>query len=245
MESEHRSSIGGFQARENRQETRSSRHAPFRMKTAPYSGIPVSPLFLAAALALSIFAAALPAAAQFGTDEKQQTFDYTPPGEETPQLQKETVSVEYEDAELVNDPVQGVFMVSKSRWKNWVARSVYLLIMDIALVVILLSLPRNEEHNIIIAYTLSGSSAILSFWVFLCAWLLMRLHAAAWLLILPLSLVMAAVTYVILMKIKRSDVSLAELRESFQKMSELANEDQRLLTIEGQPGDWPNSDFLR
>ena len=215
------------------------------LKSVLNSAMRADPVFLAAALAFTLLAAPLPASAQFGTDEKQQTFDYTPPGEETPQLQKETVSVEYEDAELVNDPVQGVFMVSKSRWKSWVARSVYLLIMDIALVVVLLSLPRNEEHNIIIAYTLSGASAILSFWVFLCAWLLLRLHAMAWLLILPLSLVMAAVTYVILMKIKRSDVSLTELRESFQKMSELANEDQRLLTIEGQPGDWPNPDFLK
>ena len=136
-------------------------------------------------------------------------------------------------------------MVSKIRWKSWLARSVYLLIMDVALLVILLSLPKNEEQNIIVAYVLSGSSAILSFWVFLCAWLLFRLHAAAWLMILPLSLVMAAVTYIVLMKIKRSDVSLTELRESFQKMSALDNEDQRLVSMEGEPGDWPDNDFLK
>ena len=191
------------------------------------------------------WAGCLPAGAQFDTDKTQQSFDYDPGGEETPQLQKESVSVEYADAELINDPVRGVFMVSKSRWKSWVARSVYLLIMDVALLVILLSLPKNEEQNIIVAYVLSGSSAILSFWVFLCAWLLFRLHAAAWLMILPLSLVMAAVTYIVLMKIKRSDVSLTELRESFQKMSALDNEDQRLVSMEGEPGDWPDNDFLK
>ena len=200
---------------------------------------------MATALALLFCAAALPAAAQYGTDEKQQTFDYVPAGKEPLPVQKEIVTIDYEDAEMITDPVQGTYMVSKSRWKNWVARSVYLLIMDVALIVILLSLPKNEEYNIIIAYVLSGSSAVLSFWVFLCAWLLLRLHSSAWLFILPLSLVMAAVTYVILMKIKRSDVSLTELRESFQKMSDLSNQDIRLVSIEGQPGDWPNQDFLK
>ena len=200
--------------------------------------------FLTMALAFPLFGAALPAAAQYGTDEKQQTFDYNPV-EGTSQVPKEIVSVDYEDAELVNDPVQGVFMVSKSRWKSWLARAIYLLMVDIALVVILLSMPKSEEYNIIIAYTLSGTSAGLSLWVFMCAWVLLRLRAAAWLFILPLSLVMAAVTYIILMKIKRSDVSLGELRESFQKMSALSKEDQRLVSIEGQPGDWPNQDFVK
>lgn len=200
---------------------------------------------LAAALALPLIAAALPAAAQYGSDEKQQTFDYTPAAKETPQLQKELVSVDYEDAEMINDPVQGVYMVSKSRWKSWVARAVYLLIIDIALLAIILSLTKNEEHNIIIAYILSGSSAVLSFWVFLCAGLLLRLKSWTWICILPLSLLMAAATYIVLMKIKRSDVSLAELKESFQKMSAMSGEDGRLATIDGRPGDWPGPDFLK
>jgi len=200
-------------------------------------------LFLLAALAC--LGPALPAAAQFDSDKTQQAFDYTPAGDETPEIQQDSVSVDYGDAEKIDDPIRGVFMVSKSRWKNWVARSVYLLIMDIALMIVLLSLPKNEEHNIIIAYVLSGSSAILSFWVFLCAWLLFRLNAPAWLMILPLSLAMAVVTYIVLMKIKRSDVSLAELKESFQKMSALSNEDRRLVSMEGTPGDWPDRDFIK
>ena len=205
----------------------------------------INRVFLALTLALPFFAAALPAAAQYDSDAKQQAFDYTPPGDEASQVLKEIVSVDYDDAELINDSVRGVFMVSKSRWKSWVARAVYLLIMDIALIVILLSLPRNEEHNIIIAYILAGASATLSYWVFLCACILMSLKSSTWMLILPLSLAMAVVTYIILMKIKRLDVSLAELRESFQKMSALSNEDARLVSIEGQPSDWPNQDFLK
>lgn len=200
---------------------------------------------LTIALALPLFAAALPAAAQFGTDKREQAFDYTPDGVEIPKGPKAIVSVDYGDTELINDSVRGVYMVLKTRWKNWVERAVYLLMMDIILIMILLALPKNEEYNIIISYTLSGASAILSFWVFLCAWLLWRLNASVWLLILPLSLVMAAVTYVILMKIKRSDVSLTELRESFQKISALSTEDRRLASIEGQPGDWPNQDFIK
>ena len=195
-------------------------------------------------LCLALFAR--PAAAQFDTDKNQQSFDYNPDAAETPQIEKETVSVDYGDAELVtDDQLRGVYMLSRSRWKSWVERAVYLLIMDIGLLVILLSLPKSDEHNIIIAYVLSGSSAILSFWVFLCAVLLFRLHAAAWLMILPLSLVMATVAYIVLMKIKRYDVSLAELKESFQKMSALSNEDSRLVSMEGQPGDWPDKDFIR
>jgi len=205
----------------------------------------INRILLAMALALPFFAAALPAAAQYDSDAKQQAFDYTPPDEETSQIIKEIVSVDYEDAELINDSVRGVFMVSKSRWKSWVARAVYLLIMDIALIVVLLSLPRNEEHNIIIAYILSGVSATLSYWVFLCACILISLKSSTWMLIMPLSMVMAVVTHIVLMKVKRSDISLAELRESFQKMSELSNEDTRLASIEGQPSDWPNQDFIK
>lgn len=201
--------------------------------------------FLSMALALPLFAAALPAAAQYGTDKNLQTFDYTPSGEKTPAAKKEMVSVDYTDAELVNDPLRGVYMLSKNRWRSWVARTLQLLMVYMALVVIILSLPKNEERNLIIAYALSGAAAVLSLWVFLCAWLLFQLNASAWMLILPLALAMTAGTYIILMKIKRSDVSLTELKESFQKTSGLPDEDQRLGSIEGLPSDWPSQDFIK
>ena len=44
---------------------------------------------------------------------------------------------------------------------------------------------------------------------------------------------------------KKSDISLTELKESFQRMSALSNEDLRLSSVEGRPGDWPDQDFLR
>lgn len=185
------------------------------------------------------------APAQYGSEEALQTFDYNPKASETPKIQEESVSVSYSDAELVNDPVQGVFIVSKDRWKNWISRAIYILILDLALMVILLSLPRTAEYNIIIGYVLSGASAVLSFWVFLCAWLLFMLHTWAWMAILPLSIAMGIGTHIMLMKIKNSDISLSELKESFQKMSALAKEDLRLTSIEGSPGNWAEQDFLK
>jgi hypothetical protein len=203
----------------------------------------INPAFLAIALAL--FAAAIPAAAQYGTDKKQQAFDYTPESAGTSQLSKEVISTDYEDAEMVNDPIRGVFMISKSRWKSWVERAGYILMFYTTLVVIIFSLSKTEEPSIFIAYALAGVNAVLSFWVLLCAWLLWRLNASAWLLFLPLSLVMAAIDYLLLMKISRSDLSLIELKESFLKMNNLSKEDLRLISVEGQPGDWPNQDFIR
>jgi hypothetical protein len=203
------------------------------------------PAFFMLGLAALFFVPPQDGGAQYGTREDQQTFDYNPDAAETPKLPEKMLSVNYSDAELVNDPVQGVYMISKSRWKSWVFRAFSIMILDIALMVILLSLPKTEEHNIIISYVLSGISAVLSFWVLLCAWMLLMLHASAWLMIFPLSLVMGAAAHLALMKIKRSDISLSELQESFKRMSAMAQEDQRLVSIDGEPGSWPETDFLK
>jgi hypothetical protein len=203
--------------------------------------------FLAAALAFPLFIWGLPAAAQFDTDRKQQTFDYDPDKTDAPGPRHEqgTISSDYADTEMITDPVDGVFLVSKNRWKSWVSRAVYLILLYLALIAVFFSLPKTEEANIIISYTLSGACAVISFWVFLCAWLLFSLNAPAWPFILVFSLLLGTGTYFLLMKLKRSDISLTELRASFQKMSDLTNKDQRLISIDGQPGDWSDKDFLR
>lgn len=189
---------------------------------------------------------ARPLMAQFGQAAKDQVFDYSPtPGDKEPQLASATISVDYANAEIISDRRGGVIMFVKDRWKNWVERAVYLLMLHVTLIIIMLSLPKNEEYYLIIAYILSGASALLSFWVFLCAALLFKLHSMSWLYILPLSLAMAVMTGVVLLKIKRSDVSLSELKESFQKLSAASNEDARLISVEGIPGDWPDRDFLQ
>ena len=200
-----------------------------------------------AGLALAA-AAYYPAAAraQADTPVEEQSFDYTPgAGEETPKIQQAPTETTFEDAEIVNHPVYGTIVISKHRWKNWVARALYLALINIALIAIILSLSKTEEYNIIIGYILSGASITVSFWVFLCAVLLMQLGSATWLYVLPMSLVTGGIGYLVLMKIKRSDISLTELKESFQKMSATAHEDQRLASVDGSPGDWPDQDFMK
>ncbi|HNT97701.1 MAG TPA: hypothetical protein PKK31_05480 [Elusimicrobiales bacterium] len=155
------------------------------------------------------------------------------------------IELSYEDAVMLEDPMHGTIMVSKHRWKGWVARSVYLLLVSIALTVIILSLPKNEEQNLIIAYFLSGSSFTLAIWVLFCALLLLKWRNAAAAMIFPLSLTMFAVSYAVLMRIKKFDISLAEIRESFQKMARSKSDDPRLASVYGKPGDWPDEDFIR
>jgi len=156
------------------------------------------------------------------------------------------IEMDYEDSIMIEDPMRGTVIVSKYRWKNWVARSVYLMLFNIALTIIILSLPKNEEQNLLIAYFLSGAGFTLAIWVFFCALLLVKLGSAASAMIFPLSLAMFVISYIVLMKIKKSDISLAEIRESFQKMASAAgSEDQRLASVYGKPGDWPDEDFIK
>jgi hypothetical protein len=202
-------------------------------------------LFLPALLALlALQFRAAPAAAQMDTPRSQQTFDYTPDNN-SDQLEQPAVETTFEDAEIVNNSIYGTIMLSKSRWKNWVGHAMYLALIEIALLSIILSLSKTEEYNIIIGYILSGAGMTLSFWIFLCAILLFQLHAKAWLYVLPVSLALAAIDYIVLLKIKKYDVSLSELKESFQKMSATAQEDPRLASVEGVPGDWPDQDLLK
>jgi hypothetical protein len=164
---------------------------------------------------------------------------------EQAQIAARQIELEYEDAVIVEDPMRGTIVVSKHRWKNWVARAVYLLLINIALIVVIISLPKNEEQNILISYFLSGAGFTLAIWVLFCALLLVKWGNAASGMIFPLSLLMFAMSYFVLMRIKKSDVSLAEIRDSFKKMAKAGTEDQRLASVYGKPGDWPDEDFIK
>jgi len=208
-------------------------------------------LAVKALMALALAAAAAgcissPARAQLGSSPEEQSFDYNPDAaKEMPQIQQSIAETTFEDAEIINHPVYGTIVLSKSRWKNWVARAMYLALINIALIAIILSLGRNSEYNLIISYILCGASFTVSFWVFLCAALIFLLKATGWIYILPVSMVMGAAGYIVLMKVKRSDVSFTELKDSFQKMRAAAIEDSRLVSVEGSPGDWPEEDFIK
>lgn len=202
-------------------------------------------LLLTTALALAPVFLTPPAAAQLGSRPEEQTFDYDPGAEKAGKIQQSVVETTYEDAEVINHPIYGTIILSKHRWRNWVTRSLYLTLVNIALLAIILSLSRTEEYSLIIGYILTGISATLSFWVFLCAVLIIMLKATAWIYVMPTSLVTAAAGYIVLMRLKKSDISLSELKESFQKMRSTANEDPRLVSISGAPGDWPDEDFIK
>ncbi len=200
-------------------------------------------LLLAAALGPAFCPA--PAAAQLGSRPEEQSFDYDPGADKTANLPEYAAEVVYEDAELKNHPVYGTYMVSKHRWKSWVTRALYLTLINIGLLAVLLSLSKTEEYMLVIGYVLSGMSATLAFWTLLCAILIFKFGAAAWIYVLPAALVTGGAAYLALMKIKKSDISLSELKESFQRMRTVEREDPRLVSVPGTPGDWPDEDFLK
>lgn len=164
---------------------------------------------------------------------------------ETAEIAAKQIEMQYEDAVIVEDPMRGTIVVSKHRWKNWVARAVYLLLINIAITILIISLPKNEEQNILISYFLSGAGFTLAIWVLFCALLLVKWGNAAAGMIFPLSLLMFVLSYIVLMRIKRSDISLTEIKASFQKMAKAGTEDQRLASVYGKPGDWPEEDFIK
>jgi len=200
---------------------------------------------LSAGLLLAVICA-FPVLAIDYNDKNAQSFDYFPEDNQTtPSIAQPAVTDEYENAEIIDDPFYGVVVVSKHRWKNWVLRSTYLLLIDVALIMLIISLPKNDEYNIIISYVLLGASFVLAFWEFLCAVFLFRLNSASCLYIAPVSLIMGGVFYLLLLKIKKFDISLAELKSSFQQMNAVNTEDKRLLSVDGSPGDWPEQDFIK
>ncbi|MEF3279880.1 MAG: hypothetical protein K6357_02800 [Elusimicrobiota bacterium] len=153
------------------------------------------------------------------------------------------------NAEIIDHPVYGVIVLSKDRWKNWVFRSSIIIMLYISLMIVILSIPKNSELNIIVAYILCGSVFVISFWETLSGWMLTRLNSYAygWSFIF-ISLPMYLASYFAVIKIKRYDISYAQIKEEFKKMQDMAAktyEDPRLAPISGVPGDWEEEDFIR
>ncbi len=177
---------------------------------------------------------------------EDQSFNYNPgAGVKEPEIQRSLAETSYDDAEIVNHPVYGTIVLSKHRWKSWVARALYLTLINIALIAVIISIPKADEYSIIISYVLSGVSSAVSFWIFLCAVLLFRLNSSSWLYVLPIPVITWFISHVVLMKIKQSDISLTSLKESFQQMKSAASEDPRFVSVDGSPGDWPDQDFMK
>jgi len=199
-------------------------------------------------LALALPALALPPSlrAQAGAPGQSNSFDYIPAdGEKITEAPRATVQINLNDIEVISHPGRGVYFVSKHRWKDWVERALYLVLLNIALIALTASMPKNDERNLIISYFLTGVSYTFAFWIFLCAILLFKLKSASGIYVLPVSAALAAATYYLMMRIRKADISLTDLKEAFKQQSGSDGSDQRLSSVDGSPGNWPEQDFLK
>lgn len=179
--------------------------------------------------------------------QNNNEFNYQGEINEDYTIEKKAVTMDYSQVDIYHRPdLGGTIILSKTRWKNWVARAIYIALVNLLIVLLIVSLPKDSEPNLIISYLLSGSSFIMSFWIFLCSVLLFRLKAIpSAIMFLPVAFIFFAGTYFLLLRIKKSDISLTELKESFQKLNKTSSEDARLASVPGLPGDWPDEDFLK
>ena len=186
-------------------------------------------LLLLAAVFSGLMAAAFPVFSQYGQNTR-----------------KTELEVGYENAEKIDHSVYGIMILSKDRWKTWILRSTMIISIFIAALIIFFSIPKNNEINIVISYGITGSLFILSFWTTLAGWMLMRLNRKLiGTAFVACSAVMYAVFYLCVIKTKKSDISFATLKESFQKLANDTREDGRLVSVSGQPGDWVEDDFSK
>jgi len=168
-------------------------------------------------------------------------------GDKDYKLEKQAVTLDYSDVDIIDAPAfGGLIIFPKDRWKNWVARGIYTTLVNILLLILIASFPKSSEVNIIISYLLTGSSFTVSIWISFFGLLLFRLNAfSAGIFFLPSALIFLGFGYFFLLKTKKSDISLAEFKESFRKMEKAAHEDPRLISVPGFPSDWPEEDFLK
>jgi len=152
--------------------------------------------------------------------------------------------VNMEDIEVINDPEEGVRFVYKHRWKDWVERALYLVLANMAILGILASLPKNVEYTLIISYVVAGISFQFSFWILLCGILILQLKSAVGFYALPVAAALFGATYYLLMKVKKADVDLTALKDSYKQQGGTDGADQRLSSVDGSPGDWDKRDFI-
>lgn len=159
---------------------------------------------------------------------------------------RELLEMDFSNAQIVDHSVYGVIYLSRDRWKNWLVRASIVAMVFTTILVFMISMPKDNEVNIMIAYGLAGAMFSISFWETLTGWMLTRLDQNLYgTLIILASVIMYAAFYISLMKIKKLDLSFSAIKETFQKMSQMAKEDPRLSSVSGLPGDWEKEDFIR
>ncbi len=162
------------------------------------------------------------------------------------EYKKDFIEIDYSNAQIVDHSVYGVMILSLDRWKNWLIRSSIIAMVFATLVILFISIPKDNELNIMLAYAITGAMFSVAFWETLAGWMLTRLSQNLYgTLIMAASILMYAAFYVSLIKIKKTDLSFSSIKESFQKMSQMAKEDPRLVSVSGLPGDWEKEDFVK
>ena len=198
------------------------------------------PVLLAAPLALAL---AQPAAAQARAGES--AFDYSPGAEAPAERAGRQPPVNLADVEVIKYPQGTTAFIYKHRWKDWLERTVYLCLVAVALLALTASLGLADEQNLLIAYVLEGVNFMMAQWVLVCGITLLKMRSPYGFYALPAGLALGAATYYLLMKIRAADVSLAEVRDAFLQPAEGSGSDQRLASVDGSPGDWPDKDIDR
>lgn len=195
---------------------------------------------------LLLLALAAPAAAQSPAAPGQgNPFDYTPaePGaaEEKP---KPSLIVNPDEVEVSTHPTRGIIYTPRNAWRLWIERSIYIGLLNVALIAALFFIPKKDEQNLIIAYFMAGVTLTMNFWLFLCGLLFIKLGRPYWLHTIPASALMAGATYAAIMRIKKADISMSEVKSVFARAGDGAT-DPALAGVDGSPGSWPDEDVLR
>jgi len=161
----------------------------------------------------------------------------------------EIIEIEWDkNAEIIDHPVYGVIVLSKDRWKNWVFRSLVIIMIYLSMISVVLAMGKTSELGFAVSYILSGSLFSISIWLGLSGWMLMRLNSYSygWSFV-GVSVLMFVGSYLSLLKIKNYDISYIKIQEELKKINEMKNatvEDKRLVAINGEAGEWEEEDII-
>jgi len=161
----------------------------------------------------------------------------------------EIIEIEWDkNAEIIDHPVYGVIVLSKDRWKNWVFRSLVIIMIYLSMISVVLAMGKTSELGFAVSYILSGALFSISIWLGLSGWMLMRLnnYSYGWSFV-GVSVLMFVGSYLSLLKIKNYDISYVKIQEELKKINQMKNatvEDKRLVAINGEAGEWEEEDII-
>jgi|GEM_PF-1383441 len=133
----------------------------------------------------------------------------------------------------------------KNQWVHWVMRGASVVCFDIALMFLLMFLPKKENFLMAFMYVVSGASFMLCFWVFSCAVVIARQNIPAAAVCLGVSALMYVWLFLNMRRLRVADAALAANINKLNSGEDEAEIDQRLAKIDCTPSNWPDSDFMK